>query len=192
VVRTEEGIVDAFPGVLRGVGLEAWVAPSHERDWLTEKEANDLADLLARYGTQTLPSRLRRALWYHEYAARTYYSDLRWIFVCTALESLIHTDRHGSTQQFAVRVSALAKNVALDFSEEMGFTAYDLRSRLAHGQHFLSDLGSEDFRIYDTMEQILRSVLLKSITDSTFAAQFSRDKRIRDRWPLPIPKKKSK
>ena len=35
------------------------------------------------------PQRVSRALWYYDYAQKTYYADLRWTMIATALEALI-------------------------------------------------------------------------------------------------------
>ena len=69
----------------------AWIA-ERDRDWLTRDDCVELQKLVARLPL-ALPERLNRAFWYNEYAARTYFADVRWTMVATALEALIHTDR---------------------------------------------------------------------------------------------------
>ena len=56
-------------------------------DWLIEEEMMEVRALFHHMAAVTLPFRLSRAFWYHEYAARTYYGEVRWVLVCTALES---------------------------------------------------------------------------------------------------------
>jgi hypothetical protein len=160
-----------------------------ERDWLRDSDAARLKVILANLADSPLPHRVSRALWYHEYAVRTYYVEVRWTLVCTALEALVHTDKPGrgkpgSTKQFAVRVSQMADQLCLGgFGLPEAERAYDLRSRLAHGQTF-EELSSANLTLYETMETILRMAVLRATEDQSFASIFESDDAIRKQWPL--------
>jgi hypothetical protein len=99
--NSDSSISDAYPADIRGVGVDTFLPERIERDWLTESDAARLKIILANLAASPLPNRVSRALWYHEYAVRTYYVEVRWTLVCTALEALVHTDRQRSTKQFA-------------------------------------------------------------------------------------------
>jgi hypothetical protein len=181
-----KGLERVHPAHIRGIGVEAFLSPNRTRDWLTEREAEALCKLLAPY-PPNLPQRVTNALWYHEYAARTYYLDHRWTLVCTALESLVHTDRGGSTKQFKRRVSKLASELGVSLSENEADSAYDQRSGLAHGTSFLSSPGRQgptpaQIDLYDRLEDTLRLAILRAIQDKSFADIFRDDDQIRGKW----------
>jgi hypothetical protein len=141
----------------------AWIA-ERDRDWLTRDDCVELQKLVARLPL-ALPERLNRAFWYNEYAARTYFADVRWTIVATAQEALIHTDRQGSTSQFVTRASKLALAVGLaKFTRDEASRFYDRRSSLAHGQG-LGKLSPEDQALYVLGEDLLRMVLKQAIVD---------------------------
>ena len=175
------------PGEIHGISLDASLSPTHERDWLTVDEAHLLANLLASaepLQQPAFPLRVSRALWYFNYAQGTYYADLRWTLVATALEALVHTGKGGSTRHFKNRVPALAKDVGAH-SVTMAETdsAWDLRSRLSHGDGFLFAMPNNDVALYDKMEETLRLAILKAFLDPAFAAVFTDDAEIAKRWP---------
>lgn len=177
---------EVVPGPVRGSSAHAFVTPGYRHDWLSQSDLATLRILLRQYSPARLPERVQRALWYHEYAAWTYYSTVRWTLVCTALEALVHTDRLGSTQQFRTRVPQLARSVGiLNFSEQDAGAAYDLRSRLAHGQG-LRSLAPTDLTLYEQLETILRSAVKLSIEDANFAEAFAKEDNIRGRWPIKL------
>jgi hypothetical protein len=129
-----------------------------------------------------LGARLSRALWYNEYAARTYFADVRWTMIATALEALIHTDRRGSTAQFVSRTAKLANVLGIaSFTEDNALRFYDRRSSLAHGQG-VGSLRPEDQLLYVLGEDLLRTVLARAILDSSFAATFEDEDNIRKHW----------
>lgn len=182
--NSDSSVSDAYPADIRGVGIDTFLAAPLERDWLTDSEAGRLKEILANLANSPLPLRASRALWYHEYAVRTFYIEVRWTLVCTALEALVHTDRQHSTKQFTIRVSQLASQLCLGgFGLPEAARAYDLRSRLAHGQRF-EELTSPDRTLYETMEAILRMAVLRATEDRSFASVFESDDAIRKRWPL--------
>lgn len=175
---------DIFLADIHGVGIDTYRADPDARDWLTQSDAESLKQLLAAFDSKSLPSRVSRALWHHEYASRTYYIEVRWTVVATGLEALVHTDRTNSTVQFKERVSNMAADLGItDFSQTDADNAYDIRSRLAHGQG-LASLTDAERDLYRRMENTLRKAMLRAITDSSFSHIFDSDQNIRKQWPV--------
>jgi len=174
-----------YPAVRSGISLEVFLSPTRQRNWLTDADAEVLRELVPRYPLP-LPPRVHNALWHHEYAARTYYINHRWLFVCTGLEALVHTERHGSTKQFSKRVPALAAELGISISAGDAEEAYDVRCRLAHGLSLLEKEpggpSPSQVQLYERIEDILRLAVLRSMRDSRFADIFHDDKSIRTRW----------
>lgn len=180
----DEAILEIIPGPVSGFGAHAYVSSENCRNWLTESEANELAKLVELYFSTDLPTRIRQAVWYLEYAFRTYFLDIRWPLICMGLESLIHTDKKKSTKQFSFRVSKLAKDIGRNsFNEDRAEDAYATRSSLVHGQK-ISNLEGNKLSLYEELENILREAIKKSILDNSFAAIFVSDNNIRDKWPI--------
>jgi hypothetical protein len=176
---------DIFPADIRGVGIDPYLADPEARDWLTQSDADSLKQLLAAFDSRSLPSRVSRAFWHHEYAIRSYYIEVRWTVVATGLEALVHTDRTNSTLQFKERVSKMAAHLGItDFTETDADNAYDIRSRLAHGQG-LASLTDLERDLYKRMENTLRKALVRAITDSGFCSIFLSDGDVRKQWPIP-------
>lgn len=183
-------VSEIIPGPIKGFGAEAYVANKNGRNWLTLNDLNVLKALLRHLPLSNLPQRVQRALWTHEYAARTFHASVRWTLISTALEALIHTDRLQSTLQFKKRVSLLASELGTcKFDETDADTAYDRRSRIAHGQGIAS-LDVKDLDLYRRMEKVLQQALVRAITDPNFAKVFATDEGIRTRWPLSDSKKR--
>jgi len=183
-----EGMKEIFPAQIIGVSKEAFLSPSRTRDWLTYAEAHVLRDLVTSL-KQEQPRRVHNALWHHEYATRTYYLDHRWTLVCTGLEALVHTDSTRNTAQFTKRVPALAFELGVNISEPEAAAAYDLRSRLAHGVSLIAAKTSHgpspaQLHLYDRLEDTLRTAILRSMQDKSFADIFRDDDQIRKRWPI--------
>jgi hypothetical protein len=184
--NTDHSIADISPADIRGVSVDTFLSTKPERDWLTEADGTRLRTLLARISSKPLPPRATRALWYHEYAVRTYYVELRWVFVATALESLVHVSREFSGLQFRERVAQIAAELGVpSFGVAEAKQAYHLRSQLAHGQQ-LGGLAPADRQLYDSMEEVLRKALLRSIEDDVFAETLGDDQKIKKRWPVCI------
>jgi hypothetical protein len=184
--NTNHNIADISPANIRGVAVDTFLSTKPERDWLTEADGIRLRDLLARMDSKPLPPRANRALWYHEYAVRTYYVELRWVYVATALESLVHVSRESSGRQFRERVSQMAAELGVaNFGPDEAKQAYHLRSQLAHGQ-LLGGLAAPDRQLYDLMETVLRAALLKSIEDVGFSDTLGDDQKIKKRWSVRI------
>src|SRR5260370_23379564 len=112
----------------------AWVADREGRDWLTEEDAKNLKDLVSHLPL-SVPTRVSRALWYFEMAARNYFAAVRWTLISTGLEALIHTERGHSTHQFKTRAAKLATHLCITaFKVDTALSFYALRSPLSHGQ----------------------------------------------------------
>lgn len=179
-------VEEIVPGGVVGYGADAYVPTEGHRDWLVAGDFDALKLLVRHLPLSHLPPRVWRALWYHEYAARTRDIGIRWTFIATALEALVHTDRPNSTRQFVGRVSRLALDLgSCEFSEDDAAAAYDCRSSLSHGQG-LSDLTKEKQQLYERMDAVLREALMRSIQEPEFAKIFATDGAIRSRWPLAI------
>ena len=178
-------VQDIFLADIRGVGVDPFLADPEARDWLTHSDAERLKQLLAALDSKSLPPRVSRALWQHEYAIRTYYIEVRWTLVATGLEALVHTDRSNSTLQFKERVSKMAADLGIaDFRQADAANAYEIRSRLAHGQG-LQSLTDAEKDLYRRMENTLRTALLRAITAREFCNIFLSDHNIREKWPAP-------
>ena len=179
----------------RGIAVDAFCSKAIERDWLTQEDGDQLKRLMG-YITSREPmhKRVHNAYWHHEYAIRTYYVDHRWVFVCTGLEALVHSNGTGTTGQFISRVATLAKREGISFTGNELATAYSLRSELVHGGQFLSDqqarLTAEQIDLYDRLEETLRRVLLRAFEDKSFAANFADGRSIDTFMPMPPLKKK--
>jgi hypothetical protein len=179
-----DSIADISPANIRGVGIDTYPATSPPRDWLTEPDAVRLREALKRLHASPLPDRASRALWYHEYAVRTYYVEIRWVLVATGLEALVHVEPQRSTRQFKCRVSQLAKELGVGgLGLSQAERAYVHRSTLAHGQK-LGQLSDADRKLYESMETTLRVAVLKAIEDDKFSAILSDPAEIKKRWPI--------
>jgi hypothetical protein len=186
VRQTDDGLA-IVPAQVLGISPDVYLSPSHTRDWLTAPEAHlaGQVDAQSEHLTQpSFPKRVSRALWYFDYAQRTYYADVRWTMIATALEALIHTGTEGSTRHFKYRVPALAADVgAPTMTTSESDAAYDFRSRLSHGDAFLYDMPQADINLYDKLEEALRLTILKAFREPTFAGVFLDDSQIDARWP---------
>jgi len=188
-VQIEEGrLTKAVPAKMAGVSREAFISPAQKRDWLTREEVIELARIAPKV-TGKLAPRIHKALWFHEYSARSYYLDVRWTLVCVGLEPLIHTDEHRSTEQFKLRVAALAQEVGVSLSVTEAHTGYTLRSEVVHSGFLLANSPSQapqsdQVSLYDKLEDVLRKSVLRSFHDPSFAAVFVNDAMIKNRWPV--------
>lgn len=177
-------VKEVVPGPVKGHGADASPPNEDQRDWLIRSDLEALRELFQHFSRADLPPRVWRALWYHEYAARTRYADVRCTLITTALEALVHTDRQRSTHQFIERVPGIAADVGVvNFSRDDAETAYDLRSRLSHGQGLAVFIQAER-QIYERMELIVRAAIKRAILDKQFGLVFSSEDLIRAQWPL--------
>lgn len=144
-----------IPGPVDGFGAYAWIVQT-DCDWLEQTDVTALSELWRRTDLSSLPDRLLRAFWYHEYAARTYLAAIRWVLVTTGIEALINTGANRASKQFKVRFCALARKFAgKEVSHTKAGQAYELRSRIAHGAG-LNDLIQDHHKLYSLLEEVLR------------------------------------
>jgi hypothetical protein len=179
-----------------------------DRDWLDRDEGTELRELLRAYWNlgDSLPERVRRAMWRTEYASWLRWADLALPILVSGLESLLKTDRHPSMGQFTARVPALAaelgfEGITREFCERM----YEARSEWVHGAHvrlFSTGLEAEQAAQQGATEgpatdaqakavtdiarvqDVLRRAVRVCIEDKMFRDVFDGDDRIRMRWPL--------
>jgi len=181
-------VVQAMVGPINSFGALTYVTPdpAFGRNWLTKTDAKLTRRLMEQFYASegTRPRRLTRAIWFHEYTARTYHLDLRWVVVVQGLEALINVSDRRSRQQFRTRSVALASECGVPWSDADAVVAYGLRSRLAHGQN-VEDATDHDIAVYMRMETLLRVAVRTALLDAQFRQVFSEDDLIRARWPLP-------
>jgi hypothetical protein len=179
---------EIVPGPVREFGSKA-CTPMPNRDWLSPDELRELQRIVERFTADPLPpkSRLSQALWYNEYVARTYFVDIRWTLVVTALETLLSTDANQSTRHFTKRLPALADRVnAASISNREASRIWSLRSSLVHGAKH-GGLGAADFVLYEKLEDVLRATLKKAVLDLSFRSIFLDAERIAAEFPIPDP-----
>jgi len=136
ILTSDDKIIKIVPGPVSGRSSKAFVIDT-SLNCLTEIDAQNLKQEIEAFQKKPFEDPLARAMWYHEYAARSYEIDLRWTFIATGIEVIVHTDRYKSTRQFVERVQKLscavgAGSITKNQAEEM----YEFRSSLAHGQGF--------------------------------------------------------
>jgi len=179
---------EGVPGPVKGFGAHAYVSdhPKNWRNWLTRQDAAMTRRLMQTFYQSEggRPPRITRALWFHEYTARTYHLDLRWVLVVTGLEALINVDERRAIQQFRTRTVGLADRCGVPWSDEDAKVAYRLRSKLAHGQQ-VSNLEAPEHVLYSGMETLLRIAVREAILNPDFGSIFADEDRIRAEWPLP-------
>ena len=174
------------PGPVMGFGGKAWISRADGRNWLSIDEIIELASVARAFYTpgSQLPTRIKQALWYLEYAFRTELLDVRWPLVCIGLESLIHTEFGHSTAQFSRRVSMLADETGIsDFTVEKTKEVYETRSALAHGKLF-RDLDAYNLDIYEKAEDTLRLVIKKAILEPSYGQRFASIQSVRDAYSI--------
>jgi hypothetical protein len=190
--RTGEQRIIA-PSHIVGWGTTAYVLDTAS-NWLTTSDVAELRTLLASHHHDSLSERVKSALFYYEYAALTYFTDLRWVAITTACESLIHIDGErdpkdsrryaGSTRVFVSRMSHLTGLVLPEPVSDHDLTdMYRQRSALAHGQDF-TGFTPEKRRLYGLHENSLRCILKRAVLDPAFAAMFRDDAAIQAAMPI--------
>lgn len=193
IATENDHVTRIIPAHKRGCGQTAHVARPGS-DWLTKGHIPQIAALVDAYDHDALPVRVKSALFYYEYAAWSYYIDVRWPMLVTAAESLIHVEGEkdpkeparyaGSTRVFVSRMlriqEALAEHV-LDEAELRD--VYRERSGLAHGQDF-SGLSPKNQDLYCKMEKCMSAALRRAIQDGAFANTFVSDGTVQSHLPL--------
>jgi hypothetical protein len=130
-------------------------------------------------------SRVLRALWHHENAARALDMAARWTSVVTGLEALFNTDPEWVTRQFKRRCAGVAKEFGLALTVRDADTAYRLRSRLAHGAATRVDPDTLD--LYVSIERVLRETLRRGIELRDWREKLTDDDTVREAWPIETP-----
>ncbi len=100
------------PGPVDGRMAYGLCTPGHVW-YLAKEDVEKIRDTLPKDNPQGLPRRVRWAGWQFDYLFYEYYPFRRWLFLCTALETLVHTDTRGSTKQFCVRGAKLAADAGM-------------------------------------------------------------------------------
>lgn len=159
-----------------------------KRSWHTESDLQSLQRLVEAWvsNSGSLSERVKRAFWYHEYALRTYYIDIRWTFIVTALEALINTGKERVSKQFKERVPQLCELLGVSKpSKKEVEQAYTLRSTMAHGGAITAS-NSGNKELYLKIEEILRETVKQSILKPETARIFKDVQTIREKLPVCI------
>jgi hypothetical protein len=173
----------------RGISPDIFLS-AKQRDWLSPEDGTTLRGLMPWLSKdKPMHHRVHRAYWYHEYVMRSSMLDIRLPLVATGLEALINTSEHGSGTQFHVRVAQLAAASGIPFSETEAKKAWKLRSKLAHAEAFLYGLdtvqpANEHNDLYEKLEAILRSTVLRCLLDESFGDRFRDTDAVDAHWPL--------
>jgi len=163
----------------RGYGSHVWIVANEWRDWLSDKEAEELRIGLAIYNVQP-PGRIRRARSHIDHAFHAFYLDQRTASLVSAFESLLKIEWNMLNAQFKLRVPTLAQRVGLTITSDEAHTFYGDRSEFLHGsQPKYTDVTDELIERYNKFEGVLRRALLKASTDPDFCGLFATDDAIR-------------
>lgn len=181
---------ELVPGPVRSFASRAWTSvPEH--DWLTLADLEQLRSLLTDLSANPFPmkSRLQQALWYFEYAARTELIDLRWLFIATAIETLLSSDSSLSTRRFTKRIPRIAAMLGMEVSPTDASRMWKLRSAISHGSKH-GGLGTAEFDLYRRMEDIPRGILRRAIADLGFCRVFDSKESLDIAFPIgdPLPR----
>ncbi|MGH9866132.1 MAG: hypothetical protein ACRD4H_12020, partial [Candidatus Acidiferrales bacterium] len=189
----------AAPGPCRGITEQAFIV-SGARNWLSQSECETVRDLLAHTDINTLPDRVIRAHWNVQHAAYQYFFEVRTLLVVSAVEALIHVRTNGrrgnsssTGKQFKSRTVQLATELGIPFTEADADAVWNHRSDVAHGRDPWAsrrdgkgtaqqppELNRSEpvVKRYLTLEQILRTTVLKCLKDPAFAARFESDESV--------------
>ncbi len=161
---------------------------SNQHDWLTVEDGETLRKLMPWAETSKLMhTRIHRAYWNHEYAMRSSYLDVRWMFVVAGLEALINVGDQQVSKQFRERVHQLASYFAIPLTIDELKKAYSLRSKLVHAEDFLHGLGNvlptnQHTSLYHKLESVLRQTVRHALLDASFGEFFRDDNAVKTRW----------
>jgi hypothetical protein len=169
------------------------------REWLTEEEAQQLRELLAKFWAvkDELPERVDHALWLAEYVVSVRWLDVMAPLLVVAFEALVNTSKALVTRQFTERVCALTEEVGAPLSASHCERMYDSRSRFVHGRRVslyegkgqAGPTGDEQKAALERIaktQDALRAVLRRCIEDAEFRGIFAHDESIRERWPVAV------
>lgn len=166
------------------------------RDWLSAVDGQTLLRLTP-WLNKKMHDRVHHAYWNHESALRSYYLDVKWIFVVSAFEALLNSGDKNVSAQFKERVAQLANYSKVTLTADEIDKAYQLRSKLVHAESFLFGLNnilpqSDHVPLYTKLETLLRTTLLTCLLDETFGNNFRDEASIDGAWPVNFPVRKSK
>ena len=134
---------------------------------------------------ETLPPRVRNALWLCEYGYRIYWLDIRWPHTVTALEALLNTDRPKLRAQFVERSVALAGELSVPgLDKDLADRAYTARSEAVHGSRVRFEDNPQAADELDLLQTLLRRALRKALEDDEFRLIFADTNSVRQRWPI--------
>lgn len=191
----------ASPGPCRGVSEHAFTVPD-TRNWLSLRECEQIKTLFHGSELNKLPDRAGRALWNLQYAAYQYFFEVKTMLVVSGLDALLHVrGKHkiGTGKQFSKRVIQLASQLGVQFTQSDAEMIWKHRSDVVHGRdpweelrkaqsgfQIPSNLNRDDPLVvrYLACERILRSTVLKCLTDQNFAAKFLSDHSVESAFPV--------
>lgn len=195
-------LISADPGPCRGITEQAFTIP-HHRNWISKSECEQVRSLLASANLNDLPDKIARANWYVQHAAYQYFFEVKALLIATGLEALLHTRnptrRSGTGAQFKTRTVQLAELLALPFVRDDAEAFWDHRSDVAHGRDPWASRRSageklqqppeitkdnDTVRRYLQAEKILRTTVLRCLTDREFATIFASDASVEKQFPL--------
>ena len=200
----EGDLIEAIPHACRGVTEQAFMV-ADERNWLARDEAVKVRDLYA-IGFGGLPDKVKRANWHLQHAFFQYFFEIRSLLMVTGLEALVHARvplaagqrSAGTTKQFIERTTKLAEMLGVPFTCDDARYVYEHRSDVAHGrdpwsarldprdrqeQVVLSE-SVEVVRMYLKAERLLRSTIIRCITDQAFSSIFQTDASVAAALPV--------
>jgi len=173
------------------IGEAAFVLDVND-NWLIPEDVPALTSLVRAWHTTPLPKRLGATMWYYEVAARTYFSDIRWPLLVTALESLVRIRNEqdnqgrpvGSTRAFVTRLKHLGTlDASLSVSENDLRAMYTKRSDLVHALALVA-MDEPTRSLYRQLDNLVRGILREAILDPKFAALFATDGSVSSALPL--------
>jgi hypothetical protein len=195
----EGKLLKAEPGPCRGITEQAFVVPN-TRNWLSKAECDTLKNLFRNTDINSLPDRVARAHWSLQHAAYQYFFEVRMMLVASGLDALVHVRTPGNKlrtgAQFTGRSVALARELEVAFTIDDAKAVWAHRSDISHGRdpwEALKNAGrmppvlTKDQPLvqrYIACEQILRSTVLKSLTEPSFASKFQSDVSVESAYPV--------
>jgi hypothetical protein len=148
------------------------------QDWLSVDDAKELRTLMKWLSRdKAMHRRVRRALWNHEYAMRSCYLDVQWIFAVSGLEAMVNVGDKDNKWQFRDRVRQLAQEFRVALTDPDLSRAWDLRSKIVHAESFLSNLqtilpSTQHRGLYEKLESVLRKTVYRCLMDESYGDCF--------------------
>jgi len=122
---------------------------------------------------------VRRARSHIDHAFHAFYLDQRTASLVSSFESLLKVERNRITEQFKLRVPALARTVGIVVTPDEARVLYDDRSVYVHGlQPNYTGVSEEVMERYNRFETVLRISLLRASTDTIFSDNFATDETV--------------